>query len=83
MGIKIYVSVCMGGLSVNINSNNSISMGVSRKEIFPLHSVSMVNDMFVPMEFDVSWKAETLSFAMFKNCRRRTFPKFWGERVNY
>ena len=54
-----------------------------RKEIFPLHSVSMVNEMFVPMEFDVSWKAETLSFAMFKNCRRHTFPKFWGERVNY
>ena len=27
MGIKIYVSVCMGGLSVNINSKKSISMG--------------------------------------------------------
>ena len=33
---------------------------LSRKEIFPLHSVSMVNEMFVSIE----WKAETSSFPM-------------------
>ena len=32
---------------------------VSRKGIFPLHSVSMVNEMFVSIEFYVSWKADT------------------------
>ena len=37
---------------------------VSRKEIFPLHSVSMVNEMFVSIEFRVSWKAETSFFLM-------------------
>ena len=33
-----------------------------RKEFFPLHLVSMVNEIFVSIEFKVSWKAETLSF---------------------
>ena len=35
---------------------------VSRKAIFPLHSVSMVNEIFVSIEsVNVSWKAETSS----------------------
>ena len=37
---------------------------VSRKAIFPLHSVSMVNEIFVSIEFNVSWKDETSSFPM-------------------
>ena len=32
---------------------------MSRKEIFLLHLVSMVNEMFVSIEFNVSWKAES------------------------
>ena len=55
----------MGGLSVNINNDDSISTGDQGvKAIFPLHSVSMVNEMSVSIEFNVSWKAETSSFPM-------------------
>ena len=35
---------------------------MSRKGIFPLHSVLMVNKMFVSNEFNVSKKAEMSSF---------------------
>ena len=37
---------------------------MSRKAIFPLHSVSMVNEIFVSIEFNVSWKDEASSFPM-------------------
>ena len=37
---------------------------MSRKAIFPLHSVSMVNEIFVSIEFNVSWKDETSPFPM-------------------
>ena len=37
---------------------------MSRKEMFPLHSVSMVNEMLGSIEFNVSWKAETSFFPM-------------------
>ena len=37
---------------------------MSRKEIFPLHSCSMVKEMLVSIELRVSWKAVTPFFLM-------------------
>lgn len=53
IGIKVSVSVSR--LSVNINSDGTI---------FPSLSSFIVNEMFLSIEFNVSWKAETPSFVM-------------------
>ena len=51
----------MGGLSVDIDSDDSIFTGDQsvEKGAFPLHSVSIVNEMFLSIEFNVPWEAET------------------------
>ena len=52
---------------------------MSRKEIFPLHSVSIVNEMFLLIEFNVPWKAETSSFPMMQKLSSTyLFQIFWG-----
>ena len=59
---------CMGGLPKNINSDDSISTGdqsVEEGNLFRyIRSRCTVNEMFVSIEFKVSWKAETSSFVM-------------------
>ena len=50
---------------------------VSRKEILPLHSVSMVNEMFVSIEFNVSWKADTSSFLMIQKLSSTYLFQIW------
>ena len=52
---------------------------MSSKAIFPSHSVSMVNKIFVSIEFNVSWKAETSSFPMMQKLSSTyLFQIFWG-----
>ena len=53
---------------------------MSRKEIFLLHSVSMVNEMSVSIEFNVSWKAKTPSFPMMQKLSSTYHFQILGER---